>query len=636
MVCRVASELPTPTSTPSRRRHVHTQTNVPKSTLFHNTKKTSGGFKAAPDQLAHLKAAAKTIPGRWDASIRRTVEEEAIAKALAGDWQTMDACSSFYLQEKDYVGLINIFERYAAACDRTDNRPEAQDINAERRVCSFLCAITAHVMAGSFEDMLRIYLKTGCVQFSYHLRDAHLQALNADSVTANRIRAYITDLTSAYFVSKPDALSRYIQSLSKTASSRSLTNLYQGVLDGITRPKPFIAACPSHNSNLPLTVTEPVWASFIAAFAKAHRPDLSEKIMADLKRLKVKPGIVVWTSILDGYRMQRLSGSALEAWRDMQAEGVKPDAFAYRSLIDCLFRDKQPRLALERFGEFQTVEKTFDPSVSLTVYNAVIAGLLKTSFLPQAEHVLGYMKANGPLPDVVTYNTFLDHHSRKKNFDGLVKVMDEMEAAGISGDVYTFSTLLHAFLSAGRKNAVDLVLNCMAEQGVQANHAIYTAMINHQLSFKDEGHLRAAFLLLDEMESNPHLQPNNITYTSFLTHLFKDDWLDPWARDQYRGSIILRMKKRNVMFSLPDYHILLRACFDDQGPTSLQRALGYYQEIKARNIPMVGATYYIMLAGLIQRGAWMEAKEVVRDIEASGFEPAYTLRKFIDKVYSHL
>lgn len=558
----------------------------------------------------------------------------AIACALKGDSEHLYRCLASSLHQGDFDSVIRLYDRYAneyeAAIEPSHPKEwiNEQGVEDENRQRALLCAVTAHAMSCSFQPLLHAYLKAGMPQISNHVRAEHLKKLSTSEKHESTILSYIQKLTIAFFVSNPGCLAGYTKSLSKDSASRMLSNLYHRILEAINGPDPFIAACESHQSSLRLSMTEVAWASFLSAFVRCQRKDLAEKLWHDLSKLNVRRGTTLWTSLIDSFGQLRLSGPAIASWAQMVSEGVKPDAHTYQAMIGTLFRDKQPQLGLQKFVEFQQLERDMDPILRLAVYNTVLDGLLRNNLAPKALEFVEIMKQLGPAPDVVTYNTLLSYYSRRQDFKGLQSIIADMQAVEIQGDVYSFSTILSALLRAKRKNATELVLQCMEEQGVEPNVAIYSALIDHQLNMRDEGHLRAALGLLEDMERDTtgKLAPNNVTYTTFLTNLHRGRWLSLEKRKHYRQDVLRRMKDQNIRLALPDYHIILRAAFDDEDSDhGVRSALWHYRDIKRRGIPCVNTTYYILLAGLVQHKEWELARNIVGDIQLSGIKTSASL-----------
>ncbi|KAJ2920812.1 hypothetical protein H1R20_g16283, partial [Candolleomyces eurysporus] len=566
-------------------------------------------------------------------------QDTAIAHALKGDSEHLYRCLASSLQQGDIDSVIRLYDRYASeyqaagsvAAETSEPKEwvEELEVEDENRQRALLCAVTAHAKKRSFEPLLHAYLKAGMPQVTRSVRTEHLKKLSTSEFHEATILSYIQKLSIAFFVSNPGRLTGYVKALSRDSATVTLSNLYYRILEAIKGPNPFVAACESHQSSLPLSMTEAAWAAFLPGFVRCQRKDLAEKLWSDLNELGVRRGTGLWTALIDSFGPLRLSGPAITAWAQMISEGVKPDAHTYQAMIETLFRDKQPQLGLQKFVEFQQrLEKDTDPAFRLTVYNTVLDGLLRNQLTPKGLEFVEMMKKLGPAPDVITYNTLLKYYNRRRDFKGLQSVIADMQASEVQGDVYSFSTILSALLKVKRKDAMEVVLQCMEEQGVEPNVAIYSALIDHQLRTNDEGHLRSSLSLLQDMERDKtgKLSPNNVTYTSFLTNLHRGRWLSLEKREHYRQDVLRRMQDQGIKLTLPDYHIILKAAFEDEDSDhGVRSALWYYKDIRRRGIPCVNTTFYILLAGLIEHKEWDFARDIVQDIQLSGIKPSASL-----------
>lgn len=350
-------------------------------------------------------------------------------------------------------------------------------------------------------------------------------------------------------------------------------------------------------------MTELGWTSFLAAFLKCERRDLATKVWDDLIRCGVRPGTSTWTALIDSFARIGATKDALSAWEMMLAQGGKPDGLTYRAIISALFHDRRPDEAIEKFNAFQKSHESPEMAAhALAVHNTVLNGLLHTNRL-------------------VSYNTFLGYYSRLGDFKGLAAVVSKMSSEQIAGDVFSYSTILSALLKIGKQDAPETILQLMRNQGIQPNVAIYTAIINQQLREKNEKNLAAALFMLQTMEQDSSAQPNEVTYSTVLAGLYRDGWLAPEKAEEFRKNIVARMKARGVVFRLPTYHILLKACLDYPHPEGLNHALAYFEDMR-RHTPLVQTTWYILLAGLLQRGEWAIAEEYVKEMKNSDISPS--------------
>ena len=512
-----------------------------------------------------------------------------------------------------------------------DANPELKDLG---RVSVLLAATTAHIMTGSFKGAFDTYQATD-IRISYYRRNLFLRHLRYNPKLHAEVQKYLERLEIADLVSRPRSLSKHIMKLSHPDTALTLERLYARIMDGIRAPDHYLAVQPSEASDTRLVpMTTAGWASFQTAFIKCEHMDLAAKVWSDLSELGVRPGVTMWTALLDTYADLRDSSRVIDAWRMMQREGIQPDALSYRALISGLFDDRKPEEAMRYFGEYQRLFKDRSDQ-AIAVYNTVIRGLLSQNRISEVNGLLVKMRLAGPTPDIVSYNTLLAYYARLNDFKALANVVATMSAANISGDVVTFSTILTALLRVGKEDAPTTILNLMHKQGIQPNVATYSAIIDHQMRAQTEESLQAALLMLDKMEQDASIKPNVVTYTSILTGLYRGNWLSPKKADELRRSIVVRMRKMKIKLRLPTYHILIRACLESSDPYGCRDALAFFDEMEIQGIPRVQTTWYLLLHGLMGLGKWDVASEMVLKMFTSGHEPSQGVKKLVSEIDSH-
>ena len=520
--------------------------------------------------------------------------------------------------------------------DDDDDNFKLEDVG---RIPVILAATTAYIMTGSFKDAFDIYRTAPVIRIKGALifKNKFLQRLEFANPTLHaKVEGYFERLELAELVTRPRSLSKRIIAHSHPDALFSLESLYAKVLDGIRASDHYLAAQPSELSRTRLVpLTEAVWASFQTAFIKCERMDLAEKVWSDLSELGIRPGVTMWTALLDIYSDLRNSSRVKEIWHIMRKEGIQPDVLSYRALISVLFDDRRPEEAMRNFGEFQRRFKDSDQAI--TVYNTVIRGLLSHNRINEFHSVLTKMRLAGPTPDVFSYNTLLTYYARLNDFKALANIVTTMSAAKVSGDVVTYSIILSALLRVGKEDAPTTILNLMRKQGVLPNVTTYSAIIDHQMRGQTEESLQAALVMLDKMERDTdiNIKPNVVTYTSILAGVYRGNWLSHKKADELRRNILDRMKKMRVKLNLPTYHILIRASLASPDPDAYRDALAYFQDIEDQGIPRVQNTWYILLTGLIELNKWDVASGMVSKMLKSGHEPSEAIKKLISLIESH-
>ena len=615
-----------------------------------------------PSQLERISGliAASFFPAHghsepWNLAERKAVEEIALGAAAGGATDALNACMIARIKRNEPKAVIELYRRLMKLLKGKESWEDADSIDKDQtdpsglalastpspdsifhtpgRVSLLLAVITAHAMQDSFQGALQTSLET-VIRFQRYTTKGFLQKIDHDPTLQQKVETYVQRLDVARLVARSRSFSKQITNLSETQAVKPLEKLYQAVIDGLSGPDAYLATDLTEvTPNRSVALTDVGWASFLVAFLKCRRRDLAGKIWNDMARFGIRPGVSMWTAILDAYDSIGASDEAVAGWNIMLSQGIQPEGLTYRALISTLFNALKPDEALQRFQTFQKeFMKNCPPVQTLSVYNTVLNGLLATHRVDEATTLLQEMQAKGPTPDVVSYNTFLAYYGRRGDLKTLAVLVNKMTSLGLVGDVFSFSTILSALLKIGRDDAPEMMLRLMRRQGVQPNVATYSAIIDQQMRERDERNLRAAMHMLQQMEQDPNAQPNEVTYTSILAGIYRGQWLPPSAAEEWRRDIVERMKKRGVKLNRVTYHILFKACLEYEQPEGLQHALVYYREMVRRKIPMVQTTWYILLAGLLQRGEWGVANEIVSDMFKSGTQPGVGVLELVSRI----
>lgn len=590
----------------------------------------------------------------WQPSTQQLVESVALLAAAGGSTDALNVCMLVHIRRGNPDAVIRLYQKFMSMVREEGKKDVEDDVGKQEsqqnsalavgkksnfyshppgRVHLLLAITTAHAMHSSFGGALQVCLKSP-VRFHAYSTEVFTDKLGFDQDLQQRVRFFVRRLNTAMLVARPPSLSKQITNLSTPAGLKMLQTLYQSIVMGFSGLDAYLAADPSGITPArPVSMTEVGWTSFLVAFLKVDRRDLASKVWSDMAHFGVKPGISMWTALIDAYDNKRAVDEALAAWNMMLAQGLKPDGLAYRAIISTLFNGRKTEEAMKMF---QTFRKDFlsncPPHHALSVYNTVLHGLLYAEHIDEAGVVLRSMELKGPAPDIVSYNTFLAYHGKRGNFKALAAVVTKMASMKLTGDVFSFSTILSALLKAGREDAPEMMLSIMEKQGIRPNVATYSAIIDHQMRERQEKNLQAAMRMLSRMEQDPELHPNEVTYTSILAGLYRSPWLSAQKTEEWRLDIVDRMRKRGIQFNLPTYHILIKACLEYPHPDGLNSALGYYQDMVGRGVPLVNTTWYILLAGLLQRREWKIGEELIKDMERTDLQPTGALLELVSKI----
>ncbi|KDR85313.1 hypothetical protein GALMADRAFT_234106 [Galerina marginata CBS 339.88] len=577
----------------------------------------------------------------WSEDLKAFAENFALQAATHNSTDALHALMWKNLECNDPQATLDLYQKFCEMMEDTKTQVDeglafTDEETSEQyfhpgRISILLDAITAHAMNDSFRSALDIYLAAN-IRVRGFRRTKLFQDLKYNVDLQQKVAKYLDRLEIAALVYKPPSLSRHIMNLSHPRSARILEKLYNDIVDGINGPEAYLAADESGLSTTStLAMTEIGWTSFQTAFIRSERTDLAAQMWDDLARCGIRPGVSMWTALLDTHADLRDSRQAMHTWNMMLRQDIKPDELSYRAIIAALFDDNKTEDALKRFKEYKKFFNGVGPP-ALTVYNTVLRGLLRLNLITEANSLMMTMLSAGPTPDVISFNTFLAFYGRQNDFKGLASIVTRMSDAKITGDVVTFSTILSALLQAGRNDAPNIIISLMQNQGVQPNVATYTAIIDHLMRQQTEASLKAALKLLDKMEQTENTRPNEVTYTSILSGLHRGQWVSRQRAEEVRREVVSRMRRFGIAFRLPTYHILIRAALESPDPKGYLDALALIQEMENQGVPRINTTWYILFAGLMRLGLWDVAREMQSRMYISGHVPTTSLVKLIDEI----
>jgi pentatricopeptide repeat protein len=204
--------------------------------------------------------------------------------------------------------------------------------------------------------------------------------------------------------------------------------------------------------------------------------------------------VVTWTAMILGHVKCGEGQKALELFRQMQQEGVRPDPVTFVGVLNAC----ASLVALEegRCVHQQIVEYGWDSDVF--VVNSLVDMYAKCGSIEDAWRVFNRM----PSRDVVTWNAILGGCAMHGHGKEALKHFERMCEEGVQPDDITFVCLLLACSCAG---LVDEGMRCYASMST-----VYriSAKLEHYICMIDllgrAGHLQEAENMIKAMPYKPH------------------------------------------------------------------------------------------------------------------------------------
>ncbi|KAG7450637.1 uncharacterized protein BT62DRAFT_527487 [Guyanagaster necrorhizus] len=588
-----------------------------------------------------------------DIATRKLIEEVSLAAACSRSPAALAACMNFYISRNEPKIVISLYIRFHKMLGETDDlsvdngdvdvldfdvfsftsstaaRTQSSSTLVPGRVSILLSFVAAQALRDDFAAAFEAYRQTIIRFHDYTVKDylSHI----TDDAFRDKLLLWVRRLEIARKVYQGNPLAIQLQQLVAAGGFNTIQNLYNRIRDGLFGANPFIAGDASQLGGTRLVaMSDRIWTAFLTSFLQSRGGHLSaDEVWGDVSRCGIKHPVSLWTGLIDSYAESRHMDNALNVWRMMEAKGVKPDALTYRAVISAALEGRQIDEAIRLFRQFQSdLEAMTEPERSLVVYNTYIHGLLAADRLDEALSVLERMEENkkdkrvGPVPDIVSFNTFLAYFGRRMDLKALSIIINRMSIVGLSADVFSYSILLSALLKIGKADATTIVFNLMRKQGLEPNIVVYGTIIVELLREQSEQHVRAVLKILEEMESGKIPFPPTVKiYQAILVELWRDPWLPPKTGIAITRDVVERMKKRKIPLNIPLYHVLIRVALMDEYPNGVTLAMSLYQEMVRRNLAVTSKLIFLLLQELFAKGEYVHAAKVVRDMETFGMKP---------------
>ncbi|CAA7041249.1 unnamed protein product [Microthlaspi erraticum] len=257
-----------------------------------------------------------------------------------------------------------------------------------------------------------------------------------------------------------------------------------------------------------------------------------------------KWNIVAWGSLISGFVSNNRFGNAIEAFREMQSNGLKPNETIMVDLLVACGRCKDMESGKWFHGLLQ--ELGFDPfSQSKFDFNVILATSLidmygKCGDLRTARKLFDEM----PERSLVSWNSIITGFSQNGDAEEAMHMFLKMLALGISPDKVTFLSIIRASMVGGCSQLGQMSHAFVTKTGFVNDAAVVCALVNmyaktgdaergkkvfEDLEKKDtiawtvviiglasHGHGNEALSLFKRMKEEGNARPDGITFLGVL------------------------------------------------------------------------------------------------------------------------
>lgn len=206
--------------------------------------------------------------------------------------------------------------------------------------------------------------------------------------------------------------------------------------------------------------------ALIDMYGKCKYSEGAEEVFRDLRTKDV----ITWTSLCSCYVYCGLPGEAIQAFREMGLNGVRPNGMTLSSVLPacsdlkCLTLGREIHCFAIKNG---LAENAF-------VNSALIAMYSSCSRISHAELVF----VNMPQCDVVSWNMIISAYFRNGQCEKALNKFQEMRRQGVKLDIVSWNSVISGCTDNGKAREALVLLRHMQHLGIRPNQITITSVLS--------------------------------------------------------------------------------------------------------------------------------------------------------------
>ena len=313
---------------------------------------------------------------------------------------------------------------------------------------------------------------------------------------------------------------------------------------------------------------------------------------------EIKPDIITFSNMLNGYFRAKDPSSAMMLWDQMRKRpySIKPNAIMYNAVMTGLFHNHLPKEAMTIFD--QMVDQK-DMVLPLDTFQIMIKGLLSVQDSDNLSKVLIKMDQAGVEKDAATYTIITDTLFSQRDAEAAKRVADLMTERKVTKNAVTYSAIIAGLVNVGDFERAQRLFKEMQEAGHKPTIHTFGAMM--QGAFK-AGDVELAESMAQLANKNTKEGMSAGAYSIMISgysSLLMMDKADHWFQE-FRRAVV----HSSSSSSLPSP--------SSSSPPSAP--------VSADGHKITWSIFYVQLKACVEHRLWAPADRVLRAMEDLGFE----------------
>ncbi|XP_037486607.1 pentatricopeptide repeat-containing protein At5g13770, chloroplastic-like [Triticum dicoccoides] len=329
-----------------------------------------------------------------------------------------------------------------------------------------------------------------------------------------------------------------------------------------------------------LSVNADAYRAVMAAFGALGEPDTVASLFKQYRSRKWYPSetcLETYTIACDALGRAGRALDALKCLREMEADGISPDAAIYSTVIGSLADARETASSEDVYHEAWKKGMLRDPDMFLKV----IIMQVETGLLEDTLGVAKDMREIGLRVTDCVLSTIVNGFVKRRGLKPAIRAYDKLVAMGCEPGQVTYASAINVYCRLGRSDRAESVFSEMIDRGFDKCVVAYGNMISMYGQIRRASDATRLLALMKQKGC----EPNVWVYNSLL------DMRGKLGDSRQAEKIWKEMMRRKVQPDRVSYTAIVGA-FNRSG--ELDRCMDYYQEFRE-----TGGTVDKTLAGLM-------------------------------------
>ncbi|KAK1684940.1 hypothetical protein QYE76_045788 [Lolium multiflorum] len=350
-----------------------------------------------------------------------------------------------------------------------------------------------------------------------------------------------------------------------------------------------------------LSVNADAYRAVMAAFGALGEPDLVASLFKQYKARKWYPSetcLETYTIACDALGRAGRALDALKCLREMEADGISPNAAIYSSVIGALADARETASSEDVYHEAWRKDMLRDPDMFLKM----IIMQVETGLLEDTLGVAKDMREIGLRVTDCIMSTIVNGFVKRRGLKPAIRAYDKLIGLGCEPGQVTYASAINVYCRLGRSDRAESVFSEMIDRGFDKCVVAYGNMISMYGQIRRASDATRLLALMKQKGC----EPNVWVYNSLL------DMRGKLGDSRQAEKIWKEMMRRKVQPDRVSYTAIIGA-FNRSG--ELDRCIEFYQEFKE-----TGGKADKTLAGLVvgvfcKTSRFNELVQLLRDMK---------------------